>query len=225
MGISSFFRKLLHDLSEDNYEQTVFDYRFWMKFVAAHGWIRDDRLYDDIQVSIKQDLVYPKTKHLIHPTSHLLIRLLTDVGADPVLSTYASSAHDQLCRVSLRDFVDDNLDIMLGRTLYDWELCRFYTNTNFLAHWINLGHLTVEDVRDRILQSLTSKPTVHPHQLNSLMILLKTSGATFAAYVDSSVMERCYDLLKLNKSGIGPVGTGLAEVRALILTIKKNYKR
>ena len=105
------------------------------------------------------------------------------------------------------------------------QLCEFYTRVNLIAHWVNLGYVELEDVRDHILQSLAFQPTVHPHQLNSLTILLKISGATFAAYVDSSVMDRCCDLLKPSNFRNRPVLNELAEVRALLLTAKINYER
>jgi hypothetical protein len=56
------------------------------------------------------------------------------------------------------------------------------------------------------------------------MILLKISGATFAAYVDPSVMDRCCDLLKQSDLRSKLVLAELAEVRVLILTIKISYK-
>ena len=227
MGISPIFEKLLQDLSEENYEKTVSDYRFWMKFGIKHGWVRDDQLYDGIWANMKPELVYPGSSQLIHPTSHLLIRFITDVGLDPALSTYASNTHDRLCHALLGKFVDDSLGLIWDRNPYDYQLYRFYTYVNFLAHWVNLGHLDVEDVQDHILQSLTFQPTIYIHQLNSLMILLKISGATFAAYVDSSVMERCCDLLKPNNPKILslPVTTRLAEVRGLVLMVKIIYER
>ena len=224
MGTSELLSGLLDDLSEENYEQTVSEYRFWMKFGVTHGWIRDDLLFDDIWNRMYTDLVYPTSDRLIHPTAHLLIRFIADVGLDPALSAYVSSTHDRLCRVSLEGSVDNNLSFMSGNRWHDNRLGRFYTNVNILAHHINLGYLNLEDVRDRILQSLAFHPTVHPHQFNSLVILLKISGATFAAYVDPSVMERCCDLLKPSNSRGKPVFTGLAEVRTLILTIKTSYK-
>ena len=52
------------------------------------------------------------------------------------------------------------------------------------------------------------------------MILLKISGATFAAYVDPSVMDRCCDLLKPTNLGKQLVLIELAEVSAPILTVK-----
>jgi len=160
-------------------------------------------------------------------TSPLLFRFISDAELDPILSTYAISLHDRWCRGSLQGFFRQSLCYLPGQrysTPTSYDFCRLYTNVNLIAHWVNLGHVQLEDVRDRILQSLTFQPTVHPHQLNSLMILLKISGATFAAYVDPSVMDRCCELLKPSNLGSEQVAAGLAEVRTLILTIKINFE-
>ena len=220
-GVPDFLRKLVSGLSEKNYEQTLFDYRFWMKLGAEHGLISQGQLYNDIRARINPDLVYPSSKQLIHPTGRLLLRFVTDVGLDPALSTYASDAHDRLCRSSFEGFVTDNLDFMSGSRVTDSDFCRFYTNANFLAHCINLGHLSREDVRDRILQSLTFRPTIQPHQFNSLIILLKISGSTFAAYAAPLVLDRCYDVLKTRNARSTSAVTELAKVRAPILTMKE----
>ena len=156
--------------------------------------------------------------NLIHDGIHLLLRFITDVEQDPVLSKYAISLRDQLCRNSLKEFFEQNLSYLPGGGSYaiSRNVCHFYIKVNLVAHWVNLGFAQLEDVRDHILQSLTSQPTVHPHQLNALMILLKISGATFAAYVDPSIMDRCCDLLKTGEHG-GKVADKLANVRALSL--------
>ena len=163
---------------------------------------------------------------LIHDNVPLLLRFISDAELDPVLSTYARGLNDRWCRGSLQEFFRKNLYYTPGNrstsvTLRDF--CQLYTSVNLIAHWVNSGHVQLEDVRDRILQFFTFQPTVHPHQLNSLMILLKISGATFAAYVDPSVMDRCCDLLKPRNLG-SEVAAGLAEVRMLILTIEISFE-
>ena len=95
---------------------------------------------------------------------------------------------------------------------------------NLIAHWVNLGYVPLEDIRDHILQSLALQPTVYPHQLNSLMIFFKISGATFEAHVDPSVMDRCCDLLKPSNIGGRLVLIDLAEVRILALMIKISHE-
>ena len=240
--------KLLYRLSEENYDNKFSAYRFWIELGAAHGGVSNHQLYNDILsgTSMRPDLItkpwlerigfsnpaqYTARGQLIHSNVHLLLRFITDAEVDPVLSAYAIGLHDRLCRESLGQFFRQCLDYTPGR----WkeptseQLCEFYTRVNLIAHWVNLGYVKLEDVRDRILQSLALQPTVYPHQLNSLMILLKISGATFAAHVDPSVMDRCCDLLKpsnLESNNLGNkfVLIELAEVRALILTIKISYE-
>ena len=161
---------------------------------------------------------------LIHSDVHLLLRFISDAELDPALSAYAIGLHDRLCRGALERFFNQNLRYLpdsVSSENRSWKFCEYYTTVNLIAHWVNLGCVQLEDIRDHILQSLIFQPTVHPHQLNSLMILFKISGATFAAYVDPSVMDRCCNLLKLSNPENKFIATGLAKVRASILTIKK----
>jgi len=234
--------KLVYGISEENYDRTFSAYRSWIKLGTARGGVSNDQLYNDILGSITTRhnwITTPRFDYdynvgrdvlkgqLIHSGARLLPRFITDAELDPVLSTYATGLHDRLCRESLEQFFRQNLDYIPG----GWEgptseqSCEFYTRVNLIAHWVNLGYVKLEDVRDHILQSLAFQPTVDPHQLNSLIILLKISGATFAAYVDSSVMDRCCDLLKPSNLSKKPVLVELAAVRALILTVKIIYER
>jgi hypothetical protein len=224
MKISSFLNKLVLGLSEKNYDQTLSDYRLWMGIGVTHGWIPDDQLYNDILASMKPELVVPSSLQLIHSTSHLLLRFITDVGHDPVLSAYVSGTHERLCHQSLKNFFTINLGFILGGDRPILELPRLYTDVNFLAHWANLGYLNVEDVQNHILQSLTFKSTLRTHQVNSLGVLLKIAGATFAAYVDPSVMDRCCNTLKSANLGSIWVAAGLIKVRVLISTAKAIYE-
>ena len=73
----------------------------------------------------------------------------------------------------------------------------FLTDVNLIAHWANLGYDVEEEViRDQILQSLVSRPILHDHQVDALIILFKLAGATFGAYTDPSVVGCCFELLK-----------------------------
>ena len=247
MDTSWSLMKLVYGISEENYDRTFSAYRFWIKLGTARGVVSNDQLYNDIlgSVTTTQNRIttpqwdfnstmyynnvnqYVPRGQLIHGGTRLLPRFITDAELDPALSTYANGLHDRLCRESLEQFFKKNLDYIPG----GWEgptseqSCEFYTWVNLIAHWVNLGYVKLEDIRDHILQSLAFQPTVHPHQLNSLMILLKISGATFAAYVDPSVMDRCCDLLKPSNVSGQLVPFELAEVRVPILTVKINYER
>ena len=209
MGIPQHLRRLVSNLSEKNYEQMVSDYRFWMKIGLTHGWTSDDELDSYIQENIKPG----PHQQLIHPTSHFLLQFVTDVSFDPV-----SSTHTRLCHSSLYRFFADNLDFSSRSYPKDHQLSEFYTNVNFLAHWVNLGYLGVEDVRDHLLQSLTFQHSPLDYQVNSLLILLKIAGATFAAYVDPPVINHCLNIIK---SKSGPHGT-LIKVRRIIIRMAIN---
>jgi len=242
--------KLLHHISKENYDRTFSAYHFWIGLGAAYGGTLNHQLYDDILSSTKPDLIaihrgkvtsgkvyhfhefhehpeqFTGKGHLIHSDVHQLLRFITDAEPHPILSTHAIGLHDRLCSESLEQFFRKSLDYIPG----GWteptseQLHQFYTRVNLIAHWVNLGYVKLEDVRDHILQSLVLQPAVFDHHLNSLMILLKISGATFAAYVDPSVMNRCCDLLKPDGLKNRVVLTGLAQVRVLILTIERDYE-
>jgi hypothetical protein len=72
----------------------------------------------------------------------------------------------------------------------------FYADANLIAHWANLGLVEENAIRNHILQSLISHPKLYIHQANALVILFKVAGATFEAYADPSVVDRCFELLK-----------------------------
>ena len=214
MAISEFLGGLVSRISEENYEKTLSDYRLWLKIGAARGWIPDDQLQNAILENMRPELVYPSSSQLIHPTTHLLVQLITDTEPNPV-----SPTHVQLCQSSLKDFFADNSAFYFRTSVHSSDWRKFYTNVNFLAHWVNVGCLNVEDVRDHILQSLTCRPVPGFYQLCSLLILLKIAGATFAAYVDPSVMDHCLRVLKSSGFSL-PVFIALAKVRAFYLDVE-----
>ena len=216
MRVYNFLGKLLSEITEENYDQTLSKYRLWMGIGAAHGWISANQLLRDIHASMRPDRLDPSSGGLVHSTTHLLLRFIADIGLDPNLSVYSFGIRDQLFDESLRRFFEDNLE----------ESCdtgSLYTNANFLAHLVNLGYLNLEDVRDHLLQSLLPQPTVYVHQLNSLFILLKIAGATFAAYVNPSVISRCFEAF-MSANDTGMVKFALVEVREPILTMKESYE-
>ena len=162
--------------------------------------------------------------NLIHDGVHLLLRFITDAEQDQILSKYAIGLRDRLCHYSLEGLFKESLSCRSSDTYVDPKVHhQFYTKVNLVAHCVNLGCARLEDVRDHILQSLTFQPTVQPHQVNALMILLKISGATFAAYADPSIMDRCCDFLKTGGHE-GKVADKLAKVRALSLEARMIYE-
>ena len=227
-------RNWLHSLSKKNYDSVFDSYRHQIELEAARVGVLNFKLYDDVLDSTRLDLILLPYftgaidaswnrvvgGKLIHENAQLLLRFVTDAEQDPTLSTYAVGLHEQLCRSSLDQFFGQTSDDMSGSPD---QLREFYTQVNLIAHWVNLGYVKPEDVQDRIFQSLTMYSTVHPHQLNALMIFLKISGATFAAYVDPPMMNCCCDLLEPSNLRGKLVLTGLAEVRVLISTTRTSY--
>jgi len=67
-------------------------------------------------------------------------------------------------------------------------------------------------IRNHIIQSLIAHPTLYDHQADALIILFKLAGATFEAYVDPSVVDRCFNLLK-DHNYRDPTKKELMEVR------------
>ena len=213
---------LLNSLSEENYDRVFFAYRHRIKLIAKRVGVTNSRLYHDVLASTRPELISPPRPsdnqtmvgELIHSNARLLLRFVTDAEQDPTLSTYAVGLHEQLCRSTLDEFFKQTLGYRSGATFA--QSSELHTRTNLIAHWVNLGYVELEDVRDHILQSLTLYPIAPTPQLNSLLILLKIAGATFAAYVDPSVMDHCCNLLKPSSLGGRWVATELAKVRVLI---------
>ena len=216
MRVHSFLGKLLSEITEESYDKILSDYRLWVGIGAAHGWISDNQLHYDIQAIMRPDRLDPSSGGLIHSSMHLLLRFITDIGLDPNLSAYSFGIRDQLSSESLKRFFEEHRK----------ELCNtgsLYTNANILANLANLGYLNLEDVRDRLLQSLL--PPRFVHQLNSLIILFKISGATFAAYVHPSVLDRSFVSLRTNIDANVLEFTGLVKVRGLTLAMKDIHER
>ena len=91
----------------------------------------------------------------------------------------------------------------------------FYADVNLIARWANLGYVEEAAIRSHILQSLVSHPTLHDHQAWALIILFKLAGATFGAFADPSVVDRCFELLKNHPilyPGSGRGGSGWEEL-------------
>jgi hypothetical protein len=136
---------------------------------------------------------------LIHPTVHSILRFASDAESDRILAPYNPGLQHRLCAKILQDFFSWNLAAVLyGPQESSSTLQYFYGDANFIAHWTNLGYVGEADVRSRILQSLISHPKLHGHQADALIILFKIAGAAFEAYVDSAVVDCCFELLKDN---------------------------
>jgi len=187
---------LVGKLSDQNYEQSFASYRFWFETGGAYSQIPPDLIFDTIWCNRVPGSI---RSTLIHPTAHLILRFASDAESDHILAPHSAGLQSHLCTRILEGLFNNALDAVWRRmndyTNYPVD-ADFYADANLIAHWANLGHIEEATIRNRILQSLISYPKLYDHQVDALLILFKIAGATFAAYADPSVVDRCFELLK-----------------------------
>ena len=194
-------------LSDENYAQSLDFYRFWFDVGQTYHQITSDHISDAIWKHRVKIMDFQPGK-LTPPTAHLILRFASDVESDQPPSS--SGLQSRLCARSLRGFFSGNLSIASGGSCQE-----LYADVNLIAHWANLGYVEEAAIRNHILQSLISHPTLHDHQAYALIILFKLAGATFKAYTDPSVFDRCFELLKnhpISGLGRGRSGPGWVEL-------------
>jgi hypothetical protein len=205
-------------LSDESYEQSFALYRFWFDIGQTYHQIPSDLVSNTILSNRATGSINPGRGELIHTTAHLTVRFANDVESDRILALHNVGLQSRLCAGILQYFFRNNLEIVWdvdrGASDYNWDcsLEYFYTNTNLIARWANLGYVEEAAIRDRILQSLITYPKLYDHQADALIILFKLAGATFEAYADPSVVDRCFKLLKDHYSG-NSVKRKLVQVR------------
>jgi len=153
-------------LSDQNYAQSLDFYHFWFEIGQTYQQITSDQIFDAIG-RIGGEF-YKCSPRAAHPLDRPL-----------------DSPFHGRCGAIVR----------CGGRL-DQATSEFYTGATFVAHLANLGCVEGAAIRNHILQSLISHPKLYDHQVDALITLFKLAGATFGAYVDPSVVDRCFDLLK-----------------------------
>ena len=197
-------------LSDQNYEQSLALYRLWFDIGLTHCQIAPDKIFEDIRNNSRWEEVSPKDGQLFHPTAHLTLRFASDAESDSALAPHAAGLQSRLCAAILGSFFNDN--IYLVRHPQGSDSKYFVSIANLIAGWANLGCLEESAIRSHILQSLTAHPKLYDHQADVLIVLFKLAGATFEAYADPSVVDRCFKLLK-NHYSCNTVKGRLAQVR------------
>ena len=208
---------VVQNLSDQNYEQSFAFYRFWFDIGHTYTEISSDQTFTAIWNNRMPATMNPDGAKIIHPTAHLILRFVGDAESDHILAPYNAGLQNRLCARILREFFERNMAIVRYIGLgYNWEVAGFHfaADTNLVAHWANLGYVEEDAIRNRILQSLISHPYLHDHQADALIVLFKLAGATFEVYVDSSVVDRCFELLKSHYVGRDSVKHQLVQVRA-----------
>ena len=178
-------------ISDQHYEQSFAYFRHWFRIGQTHLQISSDLALDSIyenRASVPWDPHYD----FIYPTAHLILRFVNDVESDSTLAPHSAGLRNRFCARILQKFFDDDLYTIHVNSSWGFS----YLDINLIAHCANLGYLEEETIRDHILQSLISHDKLYDHQAIALVILFKIAGATFAAYADPVVVDRCFELLK-----------------------------
>ena len=214
--INKFLSDLTRNLSEDNYDESVAQYRLWLDIGITHGHIIDeDKLARDVLRVMPSDLL--KQGGLVHPATRLFSRFVRDIEGSEALSGQVSGLR-QCCAETLAEFFEENLSSVLwnrrveGEGEAGWgryslmaeefsdELAKgrveFLNKTNLIACWVNLGYVKRTVIRNHILQSLITDPKLQSHQADAFIILFKVAGATFGAHANPLVIDLCLGLLK-----------------------------
>ena len=184
------------NLSDENYAQSLTFYRFWLGIGQTYHQVPPDQIYNAIWNNRGTGSIDPGQGKLIHSTAHLIVRFASDAESDDhLLAPHTSGLQSRLSTSALKEFFSSNLRIIGGGGTVN----EFYATANLIAHWVNLGYMEEAAIRNHILQSLISHPNLYDHQADALIILFKLAGATFEAYADPSVVDRCFELLKDHK--------------------------
>ena len=206
-GLSSAF----NNLSDETYEQSLSFYRLWFDIQHTYPEIPSDQISNDIWNQRGSAKVSPSDGDLFHPTTHLIFRLARDAESDCILGPHSTGLQSRLCSRTLRNFFENNVTGVrhlknYGDSLKLWqyhepdEARRVHhqsaVDANLIAHWANSGYVAETTIRNHILQSLVSHPKLYDHQADAIIILFKIAGATFEAYADPPVVDRCFELLK-----------------------------
>ena len=188
---------VIRNLSDKNYAESLASYRFWFDIGQTYYQISPDKTFDVIwkNRAASSSIDVGSGQQLIHSNAHSIVRFAADAESGHAFGPHSPGLQSRLCARSLQEFFSDNVAaVWSGSSSASPD---FYADANFIAHWANLGYLEEAAIRDHILQSLTiSRQTLACHQADALIILFKLAGATFEAYADPSVVNRCFELLK-----------------------------
>ena len=182
-------------LSNENYAQTLAFYRLWLDIKQTHYHQIPSDLFLEAIWNIRWKSPSMTGGQVIHPTARLILRFASDVESDYLLAPRSPELQSRLRARILQEFFNSNLQAG-GRRVDEDKTC---LDANLVAHWANLGCVEEAVIRNHILQSLISHPKLYDHQADALIVLFKLAGATFGAYADPSVIDRCLELLKDHK--------------------------
>ena len=196
-NIEGLLSSIITDLSEENYESSFAQYRFLFEIARTYSQIPPDLIFDSIWKQIKNRKFHSLNNWGISfPASPLILRFARDAEPDSTLSSHSAGLKSRLFTNVLTEFFDHGLGVLCcgnGRS------SDYLLDVNFIAHGVNLGYIEETAIREHILQFLIGGitcPAQYHCRVFALCVLLKIAGATFDAYADSSVVDRCIELLK-----------------------------
>ena len=189
---------LIGRISEQNYDRTFACYRLWFEITQTYVQKYPDQIFDSLfnnRVALQES--ERRSGKLIHSAAHLTVRFARDAESDNNLAPHTIGLQNRLCAAILQEFFKNCVGIARDLELSQrYHPEQFLADANFVAHWVNLGCVDESSIRNHILQSLISHPTLYLHQVDALIVLFKLAGATFEKYADPSVVDRCFELLK-----------------------------
>ena len=186
------------NLTDENYEQTLDYFRFWLGIGQAYCHVPPDLLFDVIYGIGTAVTGGGDSRRLAnHPNDLRTLRFVSDVESDPVLAPHSVGLRDRFCTSLLQAFFDINLAVARSPNAYCDHL---YSAASFVAHCTNLGCMEEDTIRDHILQSIISHQTLQDPHTVALAILFKIAGATFEAYVDPVIVSDCFRYLETFRS-------------------------
>ena len=197
-NIRDSLKETFKGLSDQNYEESFAFYRIWSDVGYTHtGLQASEEIFDTIWSNRSSDAVAPEQGKLFHPKVHLLLRFAGDAESG-CIDPHIPGLQSRLCARALQDFFESSVRSVWDRDRDCSSGYEYWTavDSNFIAWWANSGHVEQATIRNHILQSLISYPKLYDHQADALIILFKIAGATFEAYTDPSVVDRCFELLK-----------------------------
>ena len=206
---------VVEKLSDQNYEQSLALYCLWFDIGLTYCQItpQDQVFNDTLKIFNKGSAaVSPKDGKLFHPTVHLVIRFASDAESDRTLAPHSPGLQSRLCARNLQWFFEINAGC--GCSPHDSWVNTLISRANLIAAWANLGYVEESAIRSHILQPLISEPfpKLQDYNADGIIVLFKIAGATFGAYVDPSVVDRCFELLK-NHYSLNTVKGRLVQVR------------
>ena len=190
LNIGPVLSRLVSSLSNENYEASLAHCEFWVELGQTYSQIPSYLVFDTVW---KHKTTLRPPGGLIFPTPPLILRFARDAESSHILASHSAGLLSRLYTSILQKFFDTGILATYSSASYTTA---HIVDANLIAHCANLGYIEEAAIRHHIFQSIISYPSLHNHQADALIVLFKLAGATFAAYTDPSVIDRCFDLLR-----------------------------